>query len=113
MDSYRLLDASLDKLSTTLKSFQSLAANGMEDGLFKRKLAYPDENCKTIESYYKPLKLGREDSFLTLKQSYPNIEEILRTQAFIVKNKITNLKELIMLFLKNDVLLLTDIFKNI
>ena len=39
LDSYRFLDASLDKISTTLKSFPSLDANGMEDDLFKRKLA--------------------------------------------------------------------------
>ena len=105
LDSYRFLDASLDKLSLTLSSFPSLDANGMEDDLFKRKLAYPYEKGKSIESYYKPLKLGREDYFSTLKQSYPDFEEIIRTQAIIVKNKITNLKELTMLYLKNDVLL--------
>ena len=43
LDSYRFLDASLDKLSTTLKSFPSLDENGIEDDLFKRKLAYPYE----------------------------------------------------------------------
>ena len=112
LDSYRFLDASLDELSTTLTSFPSLDANGMEDDLFKRKLAYPYEKGNTIESYYKPLKLGREDYFSTLKQSYPDYEEIIRTQAIIVKNKITNLKELTMMYLKNDVLLLTDIFQN-
>ena len=112
LDSYRLLDASLDKLSLTLTSFPSLDANGMEDDLFKRKLAYPYEKGRTIESYYKPLKLGREDYFSTLKQSYPDFEEIIRTQAIIVKNRITNLKELTMLCLKNDVLLLTDFFQN-
>ena len=112
LDSYRFLDASLDKLSKTLSSFPSLDANGMEDDLFKRKLAYPYENCNNIESYYKPLKLGREDYFSNLKQSYPDFEEIIRTQAIIVKNKITNLKELTMLYLKKDVLLLTDIFQN-
>ena len=112
LDSYRFLDASLDKLSMTLSSFPSLDANGKEDDLFKRKLAYPYEKGNNIESYYKPLKLGREDYFSTLKQSYPNFEEIIRTQAIIVKNKISNLKELTMLNLKNDVLLLTDIFQN-
>ena len=106
------MDASLDKLSITLKFFPSLVTNGMEDDLFKRKLAYPYGKGKTIESYYKALKLGREDYFSTLKQSYPDFEEIIRTQAIIVKNKITNLKELTMLYLKNDVLLLTDIFQN-
>ena len=58
------------------------------------------------------MKLGREDYFSTLKQSYPDFEEILRTQAIIVKNKITNLQELTMLYLKNDVLILTDIFQK-
>ena len=63
LDSYRFLDASLDKLSTTLKSFPSLDANGMKGDFFKRKLAYPYEKSKTIESFYKPLKLGRRLPF--------------------------------------------------
>ena len=112
LDSYRFLDASFNKLSMTLTSFPSLDENGIEDELFKRKLAYPYEKGKTIESFYTPLKLGREDYFSTLKQSYPDFEEIIRTQAIVVKNKITNLEELTMLYLKNDVLLLTDIFQN-
>ena len=112
LDSYRFLDTSLDKLSMLLSSFPSLDKNGMEDDLFKRKLANPYEKGNNIESFYKPLKLGREDSFSTLKQSYPDFEEIIRTKAIIVKNKITNLKELTMLYLKNDVLILTDIFQN-
>ena len=112
LDSYGFLDAGLDKLSTTLEAFISLDANGMEDDFFKRKIAYPYEKGKTIESFYKPLKLGRDEYFSTLKQSYPDFEEIIRTQAIIIKNKITNLKELTMLYLKNDVLLLTDIFQN-
>ena len=112
LDSYRVLDASLDKLSTTLKSFPSLEKNGMEEDLFKRKLAYPYEKGKTFDSCYKPLKLGREDYFSILKQSYPDFEDIIRTQAIIVKDKITNLKEITMLYLKIDVLLLTDIFQN-
>ena len=58
------------------------------------------------------MKLGREDYFSTLKQSHPDFEEIIRTQAIILKSKITHLKELKMLYLKNDVLLLKDIFQN-
>ena len=83
----------------------------MEDDLFKRKLAFPYERGKTIESFPKPLKLGREDYFSSLKESYPDFEEILTTQAIFVKKRITNLKELTMLYLENDVLLLTDIFQ--
>ena len=102
----------MDKLSPTLKSFSSLDKNGVEDDLFKRKLAYPYEKGETIQSYYKPWKLCGEDYFSTLKQSYPDFEEKIRTQAIIVRNKITNLKELTIIYLKNDVLLITDIFRN-
>ena len=112
LDSYRFLDASLDKLSKTLKSFPSLDANCMEYDLFKRKLAYPYEKGKTIKSFYKPLKLGREIYFSTLNQSYPDFEEIIRTQAIKIKNKITNSKELTISYLKKDVLLLTTIFQK-
>ena len=51
LDSYRFLDASLDKLSTTLKSFPSPDANGMEDDLFTRKLAYPMEKVTTLNHF--------------------------------------------------------------
>ena len=63
----------------------------MEDDLFKRKPAYPYEKGETIESFYEPLKLGT-DYFSTLKQSYPDFEGKIRTQAIIMKKKITNLK---------------------
>ena len=112
LDSFRFLDASLDKFSTTLKSFPSLYANGMDDGMFKRNLAYPYETGKTIESFYKPLNLGREDYFATLKQSYPDFEEIKRTAAFFYQKKDNQFKGITMLYLKNDVLLLTDTFQN-
>ena len=110
-DSNINLDAGLDKLSTTLKSFPSLDASGMEDERCKKKLAYPYEKGKSIESIYKQ-KLGREEYFSTLKQSHQDFGEIIRTQATVVKNKITKSKELTMLYLKNDVLIITDIFQN-
>ena len=53
LDSFRFLDGSLDKLSTTLKCFPSPDENGMEDDLFKRKLVYSHERGKTIETFYK------------------------------------------------------------
>ena len=37
LDGYRFLDASLDKLSTTLKSFPSLDANGMEEMIYSNE----------------------------------------------------------------------------
>ena len=84
----------------------------MEDELFKKKLAYPYEKGQTIELIYERLKLGREYYFPTLKESYPDFEEKIRTQAIVVENIKTNVKEITMLYFKNDVLLLTDIFQK-
>ena len=72
----------------------------------------PIKKCNNIESIYKPLKLGREDYFSNLKHSYSDFEEKIRTQAIFVKNKITNLKELTMLYQKYDVLIIVDFFQN-
>ena len=47
---YKFLDARLDKLSMTLKSFPSLYRIGIENDLFKRKHAYPSEKGSTVES---------------------------------------------------------------
>ena len=58
------------------------------------------------------MKLGRDGYFSTLKQVYPDFEEKIRTPAIIIKNNINNLKEITLLYLKNDVLLLTDIFQK-
>ena len=55
---------------------------------FKRKLAYPYDRGQTIESFYEPLKLGREDYYSTLKQSYPDFAEITKTPAIVVKKTI-------------------------
>ena len=51
LDSYRFLDASLDKLSMTLTSFPSLDANGMEDDLFKRNLLIPMKKLKLLNHF--------------------------------------------------------------
>ena len=58
------------------------------------------------------MKLSREVYLSTLKQSFPDFEETIRTQANIIKNKINDLKELTMLYVRNDVLLLTDVFQK-
>ena len=65
LDCNRFLDASLDRISTMLKSFPFLDENGMEDDLYKRKKAYPYGKSKSNESFYKQLKVSRKDYFST------------------------------------------------
>ena len=62
LDSYCFLDETLDKFSSSIKSFPSLDANGMKDD-FKKELAYPNEGFKSFESFYEPLKLKRKDFY--------------------------------------------------
>ena len=77
-----------------------------------KKSTYPYEKCQYFESFYNLLKLGREVSFFSSKQPYPDFEKIITTQARVVKIRMTNLKELTILCLRNDVLLKSGTFQK-
>ena len=84
---------------------------GLTDNLFKKKLAYPYEKFN-LNNIHEPLNLTKEDFWSTLTQSYPCDDDIKRTQQLIDTYKITTAQELTMLYLKMDVLQLTDVFEN-
>ena len=91
-----------------------LLDTGMSDDLLKKnlqKLVYPYEKLK-LGNMSQPLNLTKEDYWSTLTQSYPNDDDIKRTQEIIDQNNITTGHELTMLYLKMDVLQLADIFEN-
>ena len=111
LDSYRFLSSSLDKLVESLDNFPIMKLEGMSDDLFKKKLAYPYEYLN-LDNFQEPLNLTEEDYWSTLTQSYPSDDDIKRTQELIDKNKIKNGRELTILYLKMDVLQLTDVFEN-
>ena len=115
LDSYRFLNSSLDKLITSIQSaantFPIMDENGLDDELFKKKLAYPYDNLN-LSNIQEPLNLSPEDFWSTLKQTTPSLEEINRTQEFIKKYDLKNGQELTELYLKMDVLQLTEVFEN-
>ena len=111
LDSYRFLSSSLNKLVKSLDNFPIMKLEGMSDDLFKKKLAYPYEYLN-LDNFQEPLNLTKEDYWSTLTQSYPSDDDIKRTQELIDKNKIKNGRELTMLYLKMDILQLTDVFEN-
>ena len=84
LDCYRFSDDSLDKLSAAFTSYPPLDAIGIEDDLLKAKHAYPYENGQTIESFYEPPKLGKEEYLSTLAETDPEFAETLRTPAIVV-----------------------------
>ena len=117
LDSYRFLSSSLQKLITSLNDFPYMQNEGLTDDLFKKKLAYPYEkfNLNNLrKATHEPLNLNltKEDYWSTLNQSYPCEDDIKRTQQLIDTYNITTAQELTMLYLKMDVLQLTDVFEN-
>ena len=115
LDSYRFLSSSLDKLMKSMQSaantFPIMDENGLDDELFKKKLAYPYEYLN-LSNIQEPLNLSPEDFWSTLKQTTPSLEEINRTQEIIKKYDLKNGQELTELYLKMDVLQLTEVFEN-
>ena len=111
LDSYRFLSSSLQKLITSLKDFPYMQNEGLTDDLFKKKLAYPYEKFN-LNNLHEPLNLTKEDYWSTLTQSYPCEDDIKRTQQLIDTYNITTAQELTELYLKMDVLQLTDVFEN-
>ena len=86
-------------------------SEGSIDDLFKKKLAYPYEKFSPND-FQEPSNLTKEDYWSTLTQSYPCDDDIKRTQQLIDKYNITTPQQLTMIYLKMDVLQLTDVFEN-
>ena len=111
LDSYRFLNSGLDKLVKSINTFPIMDENGLDDELFKKKLAYPYEYLN-LSNIQEPINLSPEDFWSTLKQTTPSLEEINRTQEIIKKYDLKNGQELTELYLKMDVLQLADVMEN-
>ena len=111
LDSYRFLSSSLDKLIKSIDNFPIMKLEGMVDEIFQKKLAYPYEYFN-LNNFQEPLNLSPVDFWSTLKQTTPSLEEINRTQEIIKKYDLKNGQELTELYLKMDVLQLSDVFEN-
>ena len=112
LDSYRFLSSSLQKLIASLDTLKFMNSDGLNDDLFKKKLAYRYEKFN-LDNLQEPLNLTKEDSWSTLTQSYPCDDDIKRTQQLIDKYNITTPQQLTMLYLKMDVLQLTDVLRTL
>ena len=111
LESYRFLSSSLKKLIASLDTHKYMNSEGLIDGLFEKKLAFPYEKFN-LNKFQEPISLTKEDLWSTLTQSYPCDDDIKRTQHLIDKYNITTSQQLTMLYLKLNVLQLTDIFEN-
>ena len=115
-DSYRFLSSGLDSLVKNLDEddFKILKKEFPDKWHYlNKKLAYPYEYFDSIDDYKKPVhNLKNEDFFSKLKNKYPDDEEIQRTKGIIEIFNIKNGRELTVLYLKSDVILLADVFEK-
>ena len=109
LDSYRFLSSSLQKFTASLDTFKYMDSMGLIDDLFKKDLVYPYEKFN-LENMSQ--SLNKEYYWSTLTQSYPRDDNIKRTQQRIDKYNITTPQQLTMLYLKMDVLQLSDVLEN-
>ena len=78
-----------------------------------KKLAYHHEYFNSIDDYQKPVdNLKKRDFFTKIKNDCPSDKEIKRTNENIKKFNFKNGDELIEMYLKSDVLLLTSVFEK-
>ena len=61
LDSYRFLSSSLQKLIASLDTLKYMNSEGLNDDLFKKKLAYPYEKFN-INNFQEQLNLTKEDT---------------------------------------------------
>ena len=87
------LSSGLDKLVKSLDNLPKMkSAFGMDDKLFKKKLAYP-YHYLSHNNFQDPPNLTKEDFWSTLKQPTPPDEENNRTQEIIKKFNTKNGQE--------------------
>ena len=116
IDSYCFLSESLEELLKNLDEddFKILKKEfPVKWQYLNINLAFPYEYFNSIEDYQKPVdNIKKEDFFSELKLDYPDGEEIERTKQIIELFNIKNGKELTKLYLKSDVILLSDVFQK-
>ena len=79
-----------------------------------KKVAYPDQYCKSLDDYQKPVNSSQKDDvFSKLEKKCSDDDEIERSMDLIKRFSIENAKELTQLFLKSDVLLLACVFEKL
>lgn len=114
LDSYRFLPASLDNLATTISEngFKNLKSQFQNHKLLLRKGVYPYSYMDSWEKFKETQLPPREAFYNKLTSESISDNEYNHAQSVWQEYNIQNLGEYSDLYLKTDVLLLTDIFEN-
>lgn len=116
-DSFKFLGTSLEKLAKTLKKedFHCLRKHFPEDNHFSlltRKGVYPYNYMSNWETYLEDSLPSQSKFFNTMTNEHISTEDYQHAQSVWSQFEIHNLGEYTDLYLKSDVLILTDIFES-
>lgn len=117
LDSFKFMSASLDKLSNYLhnddfKTLKSIYSNDLEFNLLKRKGIFPYDYIDSVEKLNENVLPSREQFFSTLNNKECTIVDYEHALSVWSTFNCQSLNEYMLLYLKTDVLLLTDVFEN-
>ena len=120
LDSYQFLSSSLDALTENLKctggltNFQHFSSEFPQEeaNLFLRKNVYPYDYMDDESRFQETCLPPKEAFYSEIKKSHISDEDYYHACSVYRRLNISNLGDYSDLYLKTDVLLLTDIFEN-
>ena len=117
IDSFSFMSQSLDRLSSNLseelfKYTRSVFPDPERFNLVKKKGVYPYDYIDSFHRFHETSLPQKEDFYSILNDSHISEEEYSHAQQVWSTFKIKNLGGYHDLYLKTDVLLLTDVFEN-
>lgn len=117
LDSFRFMSSSLDSLANNLSAddFNTVRANFCDENQFnliKRKGVFPYSYMDSMQRFNETELPSRENFFNILNDVECSVEDYEHAQKVWEEFKCETLLDYTKLYLKTDVLLLTDIFQN-
>ena len=116
IDSFQFMSSSLDKLVSNLPveafKYTSKEFKGKKLDLMKRKGAYPYDYMDSFEKFNKTELPAKDEFFSLLTNEHIKLEDYRHAQKVWKTFNLENMGDYHDLYLKSDVLLLSDIFEN-
>ena len=112
LDSMRFIKAPLDDLASSLATTKYLDQEMTDTTLLKRKGIFPYEYIDSFDRYNETSLPSKEKFFSTLYNKAISDSDYQHAQNVWNHHKIKTIQEYAELYMKTDILLLTDVFEN-
>ena len=112
LDSLRFMSTSLDNLTRNLSSHPHLATAFRDKELLKRKGIFPYEHLKSFDVLKEPILPPMESFYSSFRLELVSEEEYAHANQVVDGYKCKTIKDYLLIYLKTDVLHLTDVFEQ-